>query len=251
MVNEMDEISTLLKGADGFLNKEKYIDAIREYLKATDLVKDSDKELLAEIYYKISQAYSAIEPKNIENSMKYAQMSLDIHTENQDKDLQVVDRLNIFYILHDAGKTKESEVELDRALATAKETGENSLINMVLLARAEFLSGRKSAEEELLRIYRDVLETSGKDGDWESYFEARRGLIENIRTHGGLDDALMSALKALDEIDEISSNIKNKKERKEFRTSLSYMYDMASDIAMEMENVDKAIQIAQRLSEKE
>ncbi len=251
MVNEMDEISTLLKGADGFLNKEKYIDAIREYLKATDLVKDSDKELLAEIYYKISQAYSAIEPKNIENSMKYAQMSLDIHTENQDKDLQVVDRLNIFYILHDAGKTKESEVELDRALATAKETGENSLVNMVLLARAEFLSGRKSAEEELLRIYRDVLETSGKDGDWESYFEARRGLIENIRTHGGLDDALMSALKALDEIDEISSNIKNKKERKEFRTSLSYMYDMASDIAMEMENVDKAIQIAQRLSEKE
>ena len=251
MVNEMDEISTLLKGADGFLNKEKYIDAIREYLRATDLVKDSDKELLAEIYYKISQAYSAIEPKNIENSMKYAQMSLDIHTENQDKDLQVVDRLNIFYILHDAGKTKESEVELDRALATAKETGENSLINMVLLARAEFLSGRKSAEEELLRIYRDVLETSGKDGDWESYFEARRGLIENIRTHGGLDDALMSALKALDEIDEISSNIKNKKERKEFRTSLSYMYDMASDIAMEMENVDKAIQIAQRLSEKE
>ena len=251
MVNEMDEISTLLKGADGFLNKEKYIDAIREYLKATDLVKDSDKEILAEIYYKISQAYSAIEPKNIENSMKYAQMSLDIHTENQDKDLQVVDRLNIFYILHDAGKTKESEVELDRALATAKETGENSLINMVLLARAEFLSGRKSAEEELLRIYRDVLETSGKDGDWESYFEARRGLIENIRTHGGLDDALMSALKALDEIDEISSNIKNKKERKEFRTSLSYMYDMASDIAMEMENVDKAIQIAQRLSEKE
>ncbi len=251
MVNEMDEISTLLKGADGFLNKEKYIDAIREYLKATDLVKDSDKELLAEIYYKISQAYSAIEPKNIENSMKYAQMSLDIHTENQDKDLQVVDRLNIFYILHDAGKTKESEVELDRALATAKETGENSLINMVLLARAEFLSGRKSAEEELLRIYRDVLETSGKDGDWESYFEAKRGLIENIRTHGGLDDALMSALKALDEIDEISSNIKNKKERKEFRTSLSYMYDMASDIAMEMENVDKAIQIAQRLSEKE
>ncbi len=251
MVNEMDEISTLLKGADGFLNKEKYIDAIREYLKATDLVKDSDKELLAEIYYKISQAYSAIEPKNIENSMKYAQMSLDIHTENQDKDLQVVDRLNIFYILHDAGKTKESEVELDRALATAKETGENSLVNMVLLARAEFLSGRKSAEEELLRIYRDVLETSGKDGDWESYFEAKRGLIENIRTHGGLDDALMSALKALDEIDEISSNIKNKKERKEFRTSLSYMYDMASDIAMEMENVDKAIQIAQRLSEKE
>ncbi|MCL4359484.1 MAG: hypothetical protein M1593_04405 [Candidatus Thermoplasmatota archaeon] len=247
----MDEISTLLKGADGFLNKEKYIDAIREYLKATDLVKDSDKELLAEIYYKISQAYSAIEPKNIENSMKYAQMSLDIHTENQDKDLQVVDRLNIFYILHDAGKTKESEVELDRALATAKETGENSLVNMVLLARAEFLSGRKSAEEELLRIYRDVLETSGKDGDWESYFEAKRGLIENIRTHGGLDDALMSALKALDEIDEISSNIKNKKERKEFRTSLSYMYDMASDIAMEMENVDKAIQIAQRLSEKE
>jgi hypothetical protein len=29
------------------------------------------------------------------------------------------------------------------------------------------------------------------------------------------------------------------------------MYDMASDIAMEMENVDKAIEIAQRLSEKE
>ena len=247
----MDEISTLLKSADGFLNKEKYIDAIREYLKATELVKDSDKELLAEIYYKISQAYSAIEPKNIENSMKYAQMSLEIHTENQDKDLQIVDRLNIFYILHDAGKSKESEVELDRALSTAKETGENSLVNMVLLARAEFLSGRKSTEEELLRIYRDVLETSGKEGDWESYFEARRGLIENVRTHGDLDDALMSALKALDEIDEISSNIKNKKEKKEFRASLSYMYDMASDIAMEMENVDEAIKIAQRLSEKD
>jgi len=247
----MDEISTLIKSADGFLGKEKYIDAIRDYLKAAELVKDNNRELIGEIYYKISQAYSALEPKNTENSMKYAQMSLDLHSKDGDKDLEIVDRLNIFYILMDAGKAKESEVELDKALSIARETGDSSLVNMVLLARAELLSGRKGREEELLEIYRDVLETSGKEADWESYFEAKRGLIENIRANGNLEDSLASALKALDEIDEISSHIKNKKDRKEFRTSLSYIYDMASDIAMEMENVDEAIKIAQRSSEVE
>lgn len=53
-------------------------------------------------------------------------------------------------------------------------------------------------------------------------------------------------MEALDKIDKIASGIKNKKEKKEFRKSLSFIYDLASDIAMELENVEEAIKIAQR-----
>lgn len=247
----MDEISTLLKSADSSLQKEKYIDAIRDYLKIAELVKDKDLSLTGEVYYKISQAYSALESKNTENSMKYAQMSLEVHMKSGEKDLEIVDRLNMFYILMDAGKHKESNEELEKALSLARATSDDALVNMVLLAKAELLGSHKGNEGEVLKIYRDVMESSGKNGDWESYFEAKKGLIENIRNHGGAEDAFKQALESLNEIDHILENIKTKKERKEFRATLSYIYDMASDIAMEMGNVDDAIKIAQRLSDKE
>ncbi|MEM0156053.1 MAG: hypothetical protein QW597_05580 [Thermoplasmataceae archaeon] len=245
----MDELGALLKSADNSLQREKYIDAIRDYVRATELIKDSDLSTLGEIYYKISQAYSALEPKNIENSMKYANMALDIHNKSGERDLEIVDRLNMFYILMDAGKLNESGEELERALLIARETEDEGLVNMVLLAKAELIGTRKGNEEELLNIFNGVMESSRKNGDWDSYFEAKKGIIENIRKHGNAEDALEKSIESLNEIDSISASIKNKKERKEFRSSLSYIYDIASDIAMEMGNVDDAIKIAQRLSE--
>jgi tetratricopeptide (TPR) repeat protein len=245
----MDDITTLLKSADNALQREKYIDAIRDYLKAIELIKDSDPSTVGDVYYKVSQAYSALEPKNIENSMKYAKMALDIHGKSGEKDLEIVDRLNMFYILMDAGKFTESGEELERALTMARETGDEGLVNMVLLAKAELLGSHKGNEGELLKIYNDVMESSKKIGDWDSYFEAKKGIIEDIRKHGNAEDALTKSMESLNEIDQISAGIKNKKERKEFRSSLSYIYDIASDISMEMGNVDDAIKIAQRLSE--
>ena len=90
------------------------------------------------------------------------------------------------------------------------------------------------------------MKISEETEDWDNYFEARRGFIALMREKGSEDEALKNALEALDKIDRIANGIKNKKERKEFKKSLSFMYDLASDIAMEMENVDEAIKIAQR-----
>lgn len=67
-----------------------------------------------------------------------------------------------------------------------------------------------------------------------------------VRASGDEEKALKEAMEAIELIDKIGLKIKNKKEKKDFKKSLGFIYDLASDIAMELENVDEAIKIAQR-----
>ena len=55
-------------------------------------------------------------------------------------------------------------------------------------------------------------------------------------------------MKLIDEAEKFALTIKAKKDRKSFLEDVSAVYDLASDLAMEMENVDEAMQIAGRMS---
>lgn len=241
-----ETVEIAIKNGDAFLQKEKFMDAIREYLKAYEVIKENEDGTTADLCYRLSQAYNSLESKNDENSKQYAEVSLKIHDKTGEKDLQILDYLNLGYIEMDARKKKESEGYFRKAFELAKEIDDPFLISTTLNAVAELKSDSAKERAEVRAIYNDVKKLSESTEDWENFFEAIRGSIGLTRAEGDEEKALQEAMDAVELIDKISLKIKNKKERKEFKKSLGFIYDLASDIAMELENVDEAIKIAQR-----
>lgn len=241
-----DTVEIAIKNGDTLLQKEKFMDAIREYLKAYEIVKVNEDGAKADLCYKLSQAYNSLESKNDENSKQYAEKSLEIHEKSDEKDLQILDYLNLGYIEMDARKKKESENYFRKAFELSREIGDPFLISTTLNAVAELKSESSKEREEAKSIYAEVKKLSESTEDWENFFEAFRGAISLTRADGNEKQALEEAMKAIELIDKITLGIKNKKEKKEFKKSLGYIYDLASDIAMELEDVDEAIKIAQR-----
>ncbi|HLH86021.1 MAG TPA: tetratricopeptide repeat protein [Thermoplasmataceae archaeon] len=240
----MEEIEQYLNVGDNFLQKEKYIDALREYQKAYQLLSGKKSEELADLCYRISQAYNGLEPKNDENSRKFAEEALSIHSDLNLREMQVMDLLNLGYIEIDASKLSEAEKYLLRAAELARETRDGFLVATSLNALAE-LRDTQGRKNDALGIYEEVIKETEKAKDWENYFEALRGKIAIVREKNE-EEALNMALKSLDLIDSIAQGIKSKRERKDFKSNLDFMYDLASDIAMELNDVDMAIKIAQR-----
>ncbi len=243
----MDEtVEIAIKNGDMLMQKEKVMDAIREYLKAYEVLKANEDEDTADLCYRLSQAYNALESKNDENSKMYAETSLKIHQKGDQKDLLVLDYLNLGYIEMDAKKKAESEDYFKQAFEVSKQLDDPFLISTTLNAVAELKSQSAKERGEASQIYDEVLKISESTEDWENYFEAVRGRVGIVRASGDEEKALKEAMDAIELIDKIGVKIKNKKEKKEFKKSLGFIYDLASDIAMELENVDEAIKIAQR-----
>ena len=243
----MSQEEDFIKAGDQFFQKDKYIDAIREYTKAADLTKGKNDELEAEIYSRLSQAYNALEPKSDENSLKYGIMALEIHKKLNIPELEVMDEINLGYTEEDAGKREEAKKHLQDAFEMSKKLADPVLLSMAMNAYAEFLSSGKKTAKEAMDLYLESAEISRKAGEWENYFEAMYGYIGILKENNS-GEAFKIAMDSLDKIDEVCKSIKNKKDRKDFRKSVSFMYDIASDISMENENVEEAIKIAQRLN---
>lgn len=245
----MDGVEQFIKNGDQSLQKEKYIDAIREYMKAYELIKQNEDADTAELCYKLSQAYYALDSKNTENSKKYGEASLSIHEKLNEKELQVLDLINLGYIDMDANDIQNSREYLERAVELSNNSDDPTLLSLSLIAKAELLSRHKAGKKEAMDTYERVMQLSGDQNDWDNYFEALRGKLVLLREDGKENVAFQLAMDSLDLIDKLASTIKNKKDRKSFRKSLSFIYDIASDISMELENVDQAIQIAQRMEQ--
>ncbi|KJE49184.1 MULTISPECIES: tetratricopeptide repeat protein [Acidiplasma] len=243
----MENLDELIENGDKAMGKEKYMDAVRYYTQAYNGMTDASDEK-AEICYKLSQAYFALEPKNTENPLKYAQESLDIHNKLNEDDMKIMDLMNIGYINLDSGKRDDAIKYFEEAIKIAEGLKEGQLIAMAYNAKAEALSSTKGGYKEALDIYNKVIEMTESSGDWENYFEAVYGKI-NILRSTDIDEAFSLAKESLDKIDKIMDEIKTKKDKKEFKSSLSYIYDAASDIAMELENIDEAMKIAARSKE--
>jgi tetratricopeptide (TPR) repeat protein len=165
----------------------------------------------------------------------------------KESDMIVMDYLNLGYIYMDAKKLEESEQFFSSAIKKADEDEDPVLFSMSLNALGELYSKWKGRTGKALEIYNKVIEISKGVEDWDNYFEAMRGKI-SIEREKDPDKAFDLSMEALDFIDSICSKIKNKKEKKDLVKSLEFMYDLASDMAMEKEDVDQAMKIAQRLN---
>ncbi len=247
MVIKMENYNEYITNGDKFINKEKYMDAIREYSKAYELLNGDDNEK-AELCYKLSQSYSSLDHKNLENPIKYGEESLKIHEKLNEDDMKIIDLINLGYIYLDAGKRDDALKHFDEAIDLSSKIKDIQLIALTNNAKAEALSTLKSKYSDALKIYDEVIKITEKSNDWENYFEATYGKI-NILRNTDINEAFELGKKSLDKIDEIMNKIKTKKEKKEFKDNLGYIYDITSDIAMELENIDEAMKIAARSKE--
>jgi tetratricopeptide (TPR) repeat protein len=242
----MEDYEQFIKNGDSFVKKEKFMDAIREFVKAYDIVTDEDTR--AELAYKLSRCYFSLDHKNLENPLKYANISLELHRKLGYADFEIMDLLNIGYIYLDSGKREEAMSYFNDAISKSDSIKDAQLFALTNNAMAEALSTLKSKQQEAIKIYDNVMDLTEKTEDWDNYFEALYSKI-NIVRDTDINRAFELGKSGLDKIDAIMDTIKTKKDKKEFKESVSYFYDSVSDIAMELENIDEAMKIAARSRE--
>lgn len=241
----MGEFEDSIKQGDALFDRGKFLDSIRSYLRALEL-QASDDQTLGDLHYRLSQSFHEMDRKRTEESVQHGQKALELHRKVDDTESVVGDLLNLAYIMLDVNDDKAAEDYIHTAL---KETaGRPDLEAEVKLTLADMYSSSRKKKMDAKSLYEEVAELSNSSGLYESYFAAVYGLISLVRDSGDKEAAFENSMKALDDIDRICSGVKNKKERSSIRKSLSFMYDMASDLAMEMEDVTRAIEIAERMN---
>ncbi|KAA8922252.1 MAG: hypothetical protein F6Q11_05375 [Thermoplasma sp.] len=231
-----------MKSADKNFEKEKYIDSLRGYLAVLDKV--DDENMKAEICYKVSQIYHYLQKDDPQNALKYAQMSMDLHTKLGEDDLIVLDLINIASIIMDAGDKIGAVQKLDEAIQKAKQIGDDEVQLIAMSSKASMIAGEN--REEALKLYQEVMKKSQEIGDIEDYFDAVQGIVNVVREEDE-QRAFEMIMKAIEELENYIASIKSKKEKKDVADSFSYLYDTASDIAMSIGDVDQAMEIAKRL----
>lgn len=244
----MDEFEGHVRKGQQSLDREKFMDAIREFSEAEKISSGIDDGARADLYSRLSQAYYGLNQKDRTNSEKYCRMSMELHQKMGDVALYVMDLINLSYIYSDSGENSEADKYITEAIKVAESTGDESLISMAKLTYAEYLSRSPKSRNSALTLFEDIRNSALKGSDWESYFESTHGIATILREEGKTDDAWKMITEAIDRILNISSSIKNRAERKSFKDSFSYIFDMGSDMAMEEGNVEEAIKIAQKLA---
>lgn len=237
-----------LKLGLGLLQKEKYLDALRELLKLEENYSKKNDEDAASYFAAVSQCYYGMEPKTDENSGKYGLMALEIHKKLGDGPSAINDLVYLSYVEMDAGKTKDAEEFLDRALTISKQIQDEQTYAEILTTKADFLSDHKRRKDEAEKLYREASNISERTELWNNYFEAECGVIRLRRADGDPSELLKDTERLMSKAEKISGSLKSKKDRKAFADEVASVYDLASDLAMEEGNVDQAMEIANRLA---
>ena len=227
--------------------KTKYMDSIRLLNQLVDKYKGK-KEETADILSKMSQAYYGLEGVKTDNAIKYLIDSLNIRKELNQPDIISLEMMNLAYLQDETGDPKVAITTLSDALEVSKILEDQNLILSIRCAMADMLSEVKSSILEAKRIYAEVMEESEKLNDWENYFEACVSLIKIIRDQGNLDEASSVADHNIEKSERVISGLKTKKEIEEFKEVVSYLYDVSIDLAMENQDMEKAMDLAKKLN---
>lgn len=244
----MTDIKEAMEAGLALLEKGKNLDALRELSKLEPEFEGKFTDEAADLYMAISQAYYGMNPKTDENSLPYADKAFEIHKKNNSKEWMMNDLLYSAFVEMDSNNSAEAEKRLDSAIEIAQELKDNEAYVELLTTKADLLSGQKRRKKEAVSIYSKAAELAKKNGNIASYFEASVGLLTIKREGSDPSAVLADALKLIDEAEDYALHINAKKDRKNFIDDVSSVYDLASDIAMEMENVEEAMQIAGRIS---
>ncbi len=244
----MEDFQVILRSGLSLLEKGKYLDALRELSKVEENFKGKESGEAADLFMAISQAYYGMTPKVDENSIRYSDMAYRIHSKIDDKSSMINDLAYSAYVEMDANKMPEAERRLNDAIKIAGDIKDQETFCELLTTKADLLSANKKRRKEAEQLYKEAKSTSKKNGFLPSYFESASGELKLKRMQEPADKVLKDAILLLDEAESIALEIKNKRERKAFIDDVSELYDIASDLAMELEKVDEAISLAERMT---
>lgn len=240
----MSEFDDAVKQGDAFYEKGKYLDSVRSFLKALEMG-SQDQQALGDLHYRLSQSFHELDRKRPEEAVKHGKEALELHMKIGDQESTIGDLLNLAYISLDVKDENSADKFIEDALQLSKDRPD--LEAEIKLTKADMYSSSKRKRAEAKRIYEEVVNLAKSEGMYDAYFAAKYGVISVMRDEGDIDQAYRLSVESLNEIDSISLTIKNKKERSNLRKSVSFIYDMASDLAMELGNVSDAIEIAERM----
>ncbi len=225
MVNEM------ITRADKLYDKEMLDQALELYLEALKNADEIDKQYLLR---KIAECYFYKENADIDKAIEYENELMKL------KDGESLQKEKIFYatILAEKDKDQAKKILLD-LLNEAKSNKE------ILPEIYNTLGLIEWGTEESEKYFQSAMEEAKKTKDLENYILALQNLAYMEIEKGNRMKAFDYLKNAMDAVDDVMKSLPKTK-RKEFKESYADLYDQAANLALDMEDFDLAMEIAQR-----
>ncbi len=242
---DKNEYTLGMKQVEKLLNREKYTDALT--LLNSLMEKGGDeKEMKADILSKISEAYYGKEGIKTDNAISNLIESLKIRSELNQPEILALEMMNLAYLQDESGSLENAEKTLKEAMEVADQLEDITLTLSLKNALADILSEDQKNTDESIRIYTEIMNDSDKDQIWEIYYEACVSLIKLLRDRGKMEEANDLSMKNIEKAEKTLTTFKTKKEKEEFKDTISYLYDVSIDLAMENEDIGRARDLAEK-----
>lgn len=223
----------LITKADKMYDRELLDQALSLYLEALRNADEVDRPYLLR---RIAECYFYKDNPDVEKALQYEE-ELMRHKNGED-----LLKEKIFYLTILAEKDRDLAIKmLKEMLRDALSKNTKNILPDIYNTLGLLQWGTEEAEKN----FKNALDEAGRIKDLENYILALQNLAYMEAEKGNNLKAFEYLKKAMDTIDDAMKGI-SKTKRKEFKESYADLYDQAANLAMDMEDFDLAMEIAQR-----
>ncbi|MEM4070234.1 MAG: hypothetical protein QXI30_05320 [Thermoplasmata archaeon] len=223
-------MENIISKADKLYEREMFEQALSLYLEA---LKSLNGEERVNVLRRIAECYFYKENPEIDNALKYIDEAIKISNNFNDMIL----RFNILSEKDPEQALKEAE----SVLKEAKEKNYEKILPELYNNIGLLLWGK----DDYIEYFKKALEESKKLNDLENYVLALQNLAYVEMERGKNNVAMDYLMEALKSVEEVAKKLP-KSRKKEFISSYSDLFDQAASLAMDMEDVELAMEIAKK-----
>ena len=223
-------MENIISKADKLYEREMFEQALSLYLEA---LKSLNGEERVNVLRRIAECYFYKENPEINNALKYIDEAIKISNNFNDMIL----RFNILSEKDPEQALKEAE----SILKEAKEKNYEKILPELYNNIGLLLWGK----DDYIEYFKKALEESKKLNDLKNYVLALQNLAYVEMERGKNNVAMDYLMEALKSVEEVAKKLP-KSRKKEFISSYSDLFDQAASLAMDMEDVELAMEIAKK-----
>ena len=223
-------MENIISKADKLYEREMFEQALSLYLEA---LKSLNGEERVNVLRRVAECYFYKENPEIDNALKYIDEAIKISNNFNDMIL----RFNILSEKDPEQALKEAE----SILKEAKEKNYEKILPELYNNIGLLLWGK----DDYIEYFKKALEESKKLNDLENYVLALQNLAYVEMERGKNNVAMDYLMEALKSVEEVAKKLP-KSRKKEFISSYSDLFDQAASLAMDMEDVELAMEIAKK-----